>query len=385
MVTGHDDEHDFLDDSWQTRRFVSPSIHEEERNRKAGEKTRKKTLRIPADIKYYKRTYEPISYQRLSLSEQLRIASGVQQAVIKVTSYGKGFDKVMGHLQYLSRDFDLPLETQDKALLLTREESMDLLASWQASYFDTRKNSRDTVHYVFSAPPGTERGQFKAITREFLSEEYEGEHDYLFVEHDDTEHPHIHAVVCMRSIQGRKLDPRKKYLQTMRKRFAEKCRDNGIILASSRRFERGLSGKSSKSELVQMRQKRQHLPEVDKRFVARIKTEIESSSSHIDVSHESRLKRHQFVRNQFYDSAKKLYKNYMATEESKRQDKEILAAQLLLDYAKSFHQEKSRADFLKEKQHSQSITTSDYNPFARPLSQKKSRVQEKDCEPDLSD
>ncbi|WP_169816793.1 hypothetical protein, partial [Legionella feeleii] len=127
------------------------------------------------------------------------------------------------------------------------------------------------------------------------------------------------------------------------------------------------------------------LPEVDKRFVARIKTEIESSSSHNDVSHESRLKRHQFVRNQFYDSAKKLYDNYMATEASKRQDKEILAAKLLLDYAKSFHQEKSRADFLKEKQHSQSITTADFNPFARPLPQKKSRVKEKDCEPDLSD
>lgn len=384
MGTGPDNEHDFLDGSWQTRRFVSPLIHEEERNRNAGEKASKKPLRIHADIKYYKRTKEALSYQRLSLSEQLRIASGVQQAVIKVTSYGKGFDKVMGHLQYISREFDLPLETQDKTLLLTREESIDLLASWQASYFDNRKNSRDTVHYVFSAPPGTQRGQFKAITREFLSEEYEGEHDYLFVEHDDTEHPHIHAVVCIRSIQGRKLDPRKKYLQTMRKRFAEKCRDNGIMLASSRRFERGISGKSSKSELVQMRQKRQHLPEVDKRFVARIKTEIESSSLN-DLSHDSRLKRHQFVRNQFYDSAKKLYNNYMKTETSKRQDKEILAAKLLLDYAKSFHQEKSRADFLKEKQHSQSITTAGSNPYARPLTQKKNRVQENDCEPDLPD
>ncbi|WP_156812663.1 relaxase/mobilization nuclease domain-containing protein [Legionella tunisiensis] len=277
----------------------------------------------------------------------------------------------------------MPLETQDKTLLLTREESMELLASWQASCFDSRSNSRDTVHYVFSAPPGTERGQFKTVTREFLSEEYEGEHDYLFVEHDDTEHPHIHAVVCMRSIQGKKLDPRKKYLHAMRKRFAETCRDNGIMLASSRRFERGLSGKSSKSELVQMRQKRQHLPEVDKRFVARVKTEIESSFSSNDLSADSRLKRHQFVRSQFYDSAKKLYDNYINTEESKRQDKDIQAAKLLLDYAKSFPQEKSRTDFLKEKLVEQSIDVSGSNPVSR-MPERLFSAKEQDCDPDLT-
>ncbi len=34
MGNSNNDERDFLDDSWQTRRFVSPSLTEEEKERK---------------------------------------------------------------------------------------------------------------------------------------------------------------------------------------------------------------------------------------------------------------------------------------------------------------------------------------------------------------
>ncbi|STX39282.1 relaxase/mobilization nuclease domain-containing protein [Legionella feeleii] len=379
MANDRDDEQGFLEEAWQSRRFVSPFMQDElleERKRKKSQFNKnRKPSPIAAHIKYGNRKNEIAYYEELSTAEQIRIAAGFQQAIVKVTSYGKGFDKVLNHLVYISRDFDLPLENQDKSLLQTRDDSIDLLSSWQSVFFDNRKNARDTVHLVFSAPPGTNRATFKQLTREFLSEEYEGEHDYLFVQHDDTEHPHIHSVICMRSIEGKKLDPRKKYLRELRQRYAKKCRENGILLASSRRFERGLLGKSTKSELVHMREKRQHFPHVDQALIERVKQEIHTKDFFGNAGDERKLTRNQLMRSKFYNTAKTLYDNYMKAEASKRLDKDIKAAKLLLDYAKTFPQEKSRADYLREALQKKSVT---------PLS-RGSKSKETDFEPDLNE
>ena len=273
---------------------------------------------------------------------------------LQVTSYGKGINKIMKHLAYISRNFDLALEDQDKSLLNSRENVNELLSSWESIYFDNRKNTRDTAHLMFSVPPKTDRAIFNKLTREFLQEEYEGEHDYLFVQHNDTEHPHIHSVICLRSINGEKLDPRKKYLNELRKSFAKKCRDHGIMLDSSRRFERGLSGKSVKSELVQMREKRNSLPHVDKQLLDRVKNEMVTNKKVVNTGELVRKQRNQKFRDQFYNTAKKLYENYMTTPEGQRKDKDIKAAKLLFDYSKEFPNEITRADYLKELLHKES-------------------------------
>lgn len=352
MTNNKDYEDGLLDGAGKSRRFVEPykkeDLLEEKRRRNLQKRQDKKSSRIDNKIKYGNYKKEATNRDELSIAEQIRIAAGFKQAIIKVTSYGKGVNKVFNHIAYITRNFELPLEDQVQSLVQSREDTTALLEAWESIYFDGRKNARDTVHIVFSAPPATCRNTFKQLTREFLSDEFEGEHDYLFVAHNDTEHPHIHSVICLQSTEGKKLNPRKEYLRQLRKRFAEKCREHGIMLDASRRFERGLSGKSAKSEFVQMRDKRQVVPDADKQLIERVKNEINTNHSSVDTGEALRKARNSKIKNHFYNTAKTLYETFMATSEDKRQDKDMKAAKLLLDYSKKFPNEMTRADYLKE-------------------------------------
>ncbi|MBX9703483.1 MAG: relaxase/mobilization nuclease domain-containing protein [Silvanigrellaceae bacterium] len=388
MTTNNDIEEGLLDDAGSSRRFVKHDKYEElkeGKRRKALNKSKKKASH-PIDniIKYGNKKNSNREYKSLSTAAQIRIAAGFQQAILKVTSYGKGFDKIFSHIAYITRDFDLPLEDQDRSLLKTRDEAQDLLTTWQAIFFDNRANSRDTVHMVFSAPPGTCRNTFKQLTREFLSEQYNNIHDYVFVEHNDTEHPHIHSILCLRSHNGQKLDPRKKYLNELRKQFAEKCREKGIMLDASRRFERGLAGQSSKSAFVQMREKRQTTPLADKRLINRVTLEIASQIDTNNTSDKLRKNRNQNIKSQFYKTAKKLYEAYMAADEGHRQDKDIQAAKLLFDYSKQIPSEMTRADYLKEILKKDSLQAfgkvSDFLGLSEILKKQQDKFKQKDLE-----
>ena len=352
LIMTNKNEDGLLDDLGHSQRFVNPYGLEDSKhslqNKYEKKNEIKKSNRINNKIKYGNNKDNFKIKDELTTGDLIRIASGFQQAIVKVTSYGKGTNKILNHLAYISRNFDLPIEDQDRSLLTKREEVIDLLSSWNSIYFDNRKNGRDTVHMVFSAPPGTSRDVFKQLTKEFLNDEYGGAHDYLFVPHNDTEHPHIHSVICLRSVEGKKLDPRKEYLNQLRKRFAEKCREQGIYVEASRRFERGLSGKSVKSEFVQMRGKRQEIPIVDKQLVENVKKEIASNQT-VDTGEKIRRTRNESIKNQFYQAAKSLYNNYVSSSEGEQKDSTIKAAKLLLDYSKKFPTELTRSDFLKEK------------------------------------
>lgn len=352
MNNYHDEDEGILDGSGKSRRFVSPYLYDElreEHQRKNQEKSRgKKPNKVREQLKYGNKIHETYSADELSTADQIRIAAGFQQAIIKITGFGKESNKIMKHLAYISRNYDLPLEDQEQSLLHSQNNARDLLSSWESIYFDNRKDSRHTAHMIFSVPPKTDRGVFNQLTREFLKEEFGGEHDYVFVQHDDTEHPHIHSVICLRSLNGKKLDPRKKYLNELRKNFANKCREHGVMLDASRRFQRGLSGKSVKSELVQIRDKRNNTPQVDRRLIERVKNEMNRSVPSVNTGDLIRNERNKKIREQFYNTAKSLYQNYITTPEAKRNEKELTASKLLLDYSKKLPQELTRADYLKE-------------------------------------
>ncbi len=339
-----------LDDAGKSRRFIHSHAYNENDNAhsvKSSKKTIQKRTRITKEIKYGYHTASNSSQYELSTADLIRIASGYKQAILKITSFGKGLDKIYKHLAYITRDFDLPAEDQEQSLIHSAEESNDLLSSWNAIYFDHHKNSRNTMHMVLSAPPNTCRDRFKQLTREFLQEEFGGQHDYLFVAHNDTEHPHIHSVICLRSVEGYKLNPRKQYLHLLRKNFAKKCREHGLMVEASRRFERGLAGQSLKSPLVQMRN-RNVIPAVDKALAKRVQEELLSKQS-ADTGKEQRQLRNHAVKNRFYKTAKKLFEQHTKNADSPNKDNSLMTAKLLLDFSKHFPSEMSKDELLKEK------------------------------------
>ncbi len=282
------------------------------------------------------------------LSDMIHTAAGKQQAILKISSYGKGKSKVLAHLRYISRKGELELETNEGDKVKNLGEQRQLVEHWSLD-FGTNKRSRDTLNLVLSTPPGTNRQKALEAAREFLTEEFGKDgHEYVFVRHDDTDHPHIHAVIKMVSLYGKKLNPRKAYLKEARERFAEKCRTHGIDVEASPRYERGLSGKSKRSEFVQMiREKRK--PRVDQILIQKIKAERATASVPEHPAEIKLLKRNQIIRKRYAKKAKALFKKGASIPDKTQQTKYHKAAKILDKHAKTMPVEKNRGTKLSYK------------------------------------
>ena len=120
------------------------------------------------------------------------------------------------------------------------------------------------------------------------------------------------------------------------------------MLEASRRFERGISGKSTHFDVVQMRKKKQFTPAADEKLMNIVKTEMQSDQGRADTGQAIRQTRNTQVRAMFYNTAKSLYEGCIQAPDGMKKDKDIQAAQLLFDYAKGMPNEVTRAEYLKQ-------------------------------------
>jgi hypothetical protein len=278
-----------------------------------------------------------------TINDMLQTASRKTQAIFKISSYGKGLHKIAAHLNYISRRGKLELEDQDGNKLLSLQEQKQILKSWSPDFGDNPR-SRDTMHIVLSTPPGTDREKAFNAAKEFLENEYKtSNHEYLFVAHKDTNHPHVHAVIKMLSNYGQKLNPRKAYLHQVRQKYAEICRSHGIDVEASSRAERGLAGITTRSELVQMRM-RAHKTQVDTKLVQKIESERQLHEIPTHPSEEKMQKRNQIIRKRYADKATRLaLQSYTLTDNTEK-EKYYNAAKLLHKYAQTVPVEATRGE-----------------------------------------
>jgi hypothetical protein len=186
----------------------------------------------------------------ISIAERIRAARGVPQAVVKVTSYSRGREACRRHWSYISRKGTLPLETESGELLTDREQQRSALDGLS---FDKRKNARDQVNVVASAPKGASPEAVRRAARAFAQDVFAGQH-YVFVLHEDKGHPHVHFAVALKG-KTKKLDPRKQDLYRWREQWAAKAREQGIELACSPRAARGVGRKGQKLPIYHMQQR----------------------------------------------------------------------------------------------------------------------------------
>ncbi|WP_247321161.1 relaxase/mobilization nuclease domain-containing protein [Bradyrhizobium sp. 141] len=112
-------------------------------------------------------------------------------------------------------------------------------------------------------PAGTDAVAVKDSVRAFAIETFEGNHDYVFVQHLDDKHPHVHLSVRSLAHDGKRLNPRKADLQAWRERFAGELRLRGIAAEATPRRTRGRVRKADRAAVLAMR-KRKITPDVDR-------------------------------------------------------------------------------------------------------------------------
>ena len=232
-------------------------------------------------IKVDKRKAKDIQLGRSksALKDAYRASQDLPQAVLKVSSYSHGQSRAGAHLDYIGRKGDLHVEDPQGNRLEDPEEFNERMNEW-ALDFDTRKDSRDTVNIILSAPEKSELGAVENSVRDFAKKTFGNSNDYLFAIHNDTEHPHGHLMVKMRGYDGEKLNPGRKDLRDWRTAFSESLREHGVEVDASTRLERGVGKKSTRQNINHLKDRQ--VPRVDKEAVKQVIRDTQNRKSQKD-------------------------------------------------------------------------------------------------------
>jgi hypothetical protein len=206
--------------------------------------------------------YSPATAQ--AVRDKLRATfKKVPEVNVKITGSGKHMKQIKNHFDYISRNGEKSLEDQDGNLITGREELLDLRDAWRDGRHvipEEEGTKRESFNIVLSMPPGTDRlGVHKAV-RDFARDEFGGKHDYVFVSHDDTDHPHAHLAVKALGNNGKRLNPRKADLQRWRRGFADRLREHGIEANATTKRTRGITRHQRKKSVIEAEKAGRPLP-----------------------------------------------------------------------------------------------------------------------------
>jgi type IV secretory pathway VirD2 relaxase len=182
-------------------------------------------------------------------SKAKRVAKRGPEVMVKITGFGKGAAHIKAHLNYVTRNAKLELETDRGDSLRDKEAVRDLFGQWTEDIANSprHKNQRDTMHMVLSMPEGTPEVAVRNAARAYAKRLFSANHEYIFVLHTDEPHPHVHLTVKMLGFDGKRLNPRKADLQAWREAFAREMRDQGIDAEATPRASRGVVRKAENS------------------------------------------------------------------------------------------------------------------------------------------
>ena len=143
------------------------------------------------------------------------------EVMVKILNRGgQDLKAVARHLNYLARDGEVEIETDDGQRLKGEGVEGALLNDWDLDLDHERRTAELTarvarpppklVHkLMFSMPAGTPPQKVSAAVKNFAREEFGAQHRYAMVVHTDEPHPHVHMVVKALSEDGKRLNIRK--------------------------------------------------------------------------------------------------------------------------------------------------------------------------------
>ena len=182
--------------------------------------------------------------QRITRVQTLakKLVKKAPEVMVKITGSSKSSAKISAHLDYISRDGEVELETEDGMVLSDKESIRTIIGEWADAgdipKHENQSSRREAFNIVLSMPENTDRDAVKNAARAFAQEAFNG-HEWFMAEHRDEAHPHVHFCVKASDRLGYRLNPRKADLQQWRETFADKLHDYGIEANATRRQVRG--------------------------------------------------------------------------------------------------------------------------------------------------
>lgn len=195
-----------------------------------------------------KRTSRSRTASPNDVRRQLRgIVQKRPQVMVRISGGGRGMLPIRAHLNYISRNGQLPVENEEGERYLGQGDVQYLSDEWQVGGFPIGDNStrREAYNIILSMPAGTDANALHRAARAFAKNEFDG-HQYAMVLHtfqndpnrDSSENPHVHLCVKARGANGIAVNPRKGDLRRWREQFAERLREHGVEAEATSRLAR---------------------------------------------------------------------------------------------------------------------------------------------------
>jgi type IV secretory pathway VirD2 relaxase len=267
-------------------------------------------------------TPDPVTPRRLTPAMRAKIERIVRRApevMVKITGRTKGVAHLKSHLSYITRNGELDAETEQGAVMTGRAGLKDLQQRWEDDAVLDDKRRRDaplSINIILSMPAGTDAVAVKEAARAFAIEIFENNHDYVFVQHLDDKHPHVHLTVRSLGHDGKRLNPRKADLQAWRERFAGELRLRGIAAEATPRRTRGRVRKAERGPVVALR-KRKIIPEVDRLAREEVLREARRGKARAQRPWDDRIRsRQEAIRQRYLDYASELQRAGTARDQA---------------------------------------------------------------------
>ena len=174
------------------------------------------------------------------------------ETMVKIAKNGwkKNAGHVGAHLDYITRNGVLELETSDGETIKGKDNVKEWLDNLELSHSENPKN-REGVSIILSMPSGTNAEGLNKAVKEFCEEEFT-DRKWAFVLHSEfndgkTKQPHCHLFLKSKDLLNEKKNLRinKSKLQQYREQFAVYLEKNGIRANATPRDFRGVSKRYS--------------------------------------------------------------------------------------------------------------------------------------------
>ena len=209
-----------------------------------------------------------------SMAALQRTLNKAPEVMVKVTGGGRDTGTAQAHINYIDRQGQLDVLTDEGDVLIGKAVSQLLVEDWKLDTIikqrhrqtplpgEKDKRAKLVHNIVLSMPKGTPPAAVLAAAQRFARENFALSHRYAMVLHDpatDPKHektesgknPHVHLVVKAVSESGERLYIRKDTLQTWREQFAQALRAQGIEANATPAAIRGKAKSSAKGAIHQ--------------------------------------------------------------------------------------------------------------------------------------